>query len=900
MEKQNSIWNSLCQEVLSEVVSSPQVIKADFCALLVHLSGDFEGALTKSLAELGLNVVALDSAEDAVKFVQENLFRLTLVFVHADLLTITGFEFRSQIIKSTASIPFVILSSDPDQDRQTIAPELKVAGVFGHPIPYDPLAEAIGVSLRARVQSLKEDRELLGGFIEETKNLLDQIEILALGLEENPSNQEMVNQLFGIIHTIKGTSAFFEPKTLHEFIHRFEEVLKRVQNKTLKICPKVISTTLKVVDLAKVLIQEHQTQAHQQYDLDELCQVFLGLTAAEEEASVPHREDQDPPISFSHRSIPVDADVGPQLVNASSPRESDIKIDRRLLDEFLRASGEMTVVRNMVNKSISTLEKRYSSDKDVSHLTELLDELNKVNGMIQAKITEVRKVPLKVVFKPLSRLVRDVSVKTKKNCVLEVVGDELRIDSSLAEVLMGSITHLIRNSVDHGIESAEVRVQSGKSEKGLIRVHAFLKNDQVIVEVGDDGGGLDTEAIRRKLLAQGIQTGGDVTRMSAAEIHQFIFASGLSTAEKTTEISGRGVGMSAVKSSVEGIGGVIKIETQSKKGTKFILELPIPKSVHIKNCLFVKAGGQEFGISQDQITRILDVNSKNKKDLIYEVEGGEVLRLENDHTLPLVCLSELLFSSKKSERTNQYQVIILRTESGKEYALMIDDMRDFEDAVVKELVPVLKKIRGFSGSTFLSDGTVGLLLSVDGLAQLSHIRVDQLSGASAQDPRPATLIQEPSKDWLLLELESGQIYAVLRSSVFRIEEFNRKNIDISDFQMSTVYRDQVLPILGLEDLLSNNFNNKNDLNKVNYINDKIQVIIMYYHERYIGFKVKSIVDSVNSHALPEQVVTPDPGFRGNIVLNGKIIAVVDPVDLLIFSKEKNDLEFSAQNSVFTA
>ena len=610
-----------------------------------------------------------------------------------------------------------------------------------------------------------------------------------------------------------------------------------------------------------MLLSDFGAQNRPERDLDQLCGVFS----------------EDFPAGVVAGSISKDLHEGTLETNPSvSPptKENSIKIDIPLLDQFLRASGEMTVVRNMVNKSVLTLEKRYSSDRDVLQLGELLEELHKVNSMLQTKITEVRKVSLKNVFKTLPRLVRDVTAKTKKDCLLKVEGDDLRVDSSIAEVLNASLSHLVRNSIDHGLETPEERVQIGKSPRGKVTIRAALKNEQVIVEVWDDGKGINAEAIRKKILSKGIKSELETAQLTDEETYSYIFESGLSTAAQTTEISGRGVGMSAVKESVTGIGGRIRIDTENSIGTGIILELPVPKSVQIRNCLFVRAGGQEFGVAQDSIIRLIHIDEEVKKRMICEMEGGFCIRLAEQKVVPLINLSSILFVSKNFIFPSDCTIVVVRTESGRDFGLIVDEIRDFEDAVVKELSPALRKLEAYSGATFLSDGTVGLLLSVEGIAKIAKIHSNK-NGANLTEIReekdtPVDLINE----WLLFELGVSGLFAFQRNVVFRIEEFDFIAVQKSGNIEMIPYRDQILPILNLTSLLGGKeFDQKN-------VGSRFQALVIQRGPRYFAFKVKQIVDIASSVSTVDQPISPQRGIQGNLILGGSTVTVLDPNELL--------------------
>ncbi len=871
-------WSALTKEVTSKIAEKmgpggklkPLILA---CGLdpdtLVHIDFVF--------SDWQVELLGADSKEEAISHLKKNLSRALIIFCAPTVGEISAVEFRSELGVSAQSIPFGVITETYSLELKAQLASIQGAGLLEKGFGAEAVAELFEQSIPRRLESLLEDFELLRGFIEETKGIIEQIEALSLQLERSPGSKEILNNLFGMVHTIKGASSFFEPKTLHQFFHRFEDVLKQVQSGTIKVSGPVISAVLKVVDTAKKLLGEFDTQKHQHYSLEELCRAFSpeALTANQGEVrSTPSSDGSDSAFSSLAAaggavSSPLSDEEG--VARDIPSKENSIKIDIELLDQFLRASGEMTVVRNMVNKTVASLEKHYSADKDVLRLSELLEELNKVNAAVQAKITEVRKVSLKNVFKALPRLVRDVTARTKKSCTLKLEGDDLRVDSSISEALNASLSHLIRNSIDHGVETSEERVRANKPETGSIIVRAILKNEQVIVEVRDDGKGIDTEVIRRKLVSKGLKTETQVAQLSDREVQEFIFESGFSTAAQTTEISGRGVGMSAVKDSVEGIGGRIRIETQKSKGSSFFLELPVPKSVHIKNCLFVLSGGQEFGVAQDQILRLMTIDGEARKRLVVDFEGGSVLRSGDGATIPLVSLGSILFPLKSQQALNKFTVVVVSTEGGKSFGLIVDEIRDFEDAVVKDLAPTLKCIGAYSGATFLSDGTVGLLLSVEGIARLAHLKTDVTRLQDKKVASQAAEFTQEKGEWLLVELDVPGVYAIPRQDVFRIEEFDSHRIQRSGVWDVIPYREHVLPILNLTSLLG-----QAESRQQRAVDARTQVVVMGHGRRLVGFKIKQIIDIATSVGKVEEPISPQQGIKGNLILGGKTVTVLDP------------------------
>lgn len=397
--------------------------------------------------------------------------------------------------------------------------------------------------------------------------------------------------------------------------------------------------------------------------------------------------------------------------------EKSLKVPIPLLDTLMHISGELTVVRNMINKLDRNLKVRYTGDKDLERMSSLLEELHKLNGSIQTHILDLRKVPVKEIVAPLNRVVRDVSKQLGKVVSLKVQGAELRIDTALAEILNNTLIHLVRNSIDHGLETAEERTKKGKSSGGTLGIDAFQENDNVYIRIKDDGRGLQTERIRSRAIERGLVSEEQGKLMKETEIWPLILAPGFSTAEKVTDISGRGIGMSAVKEAVEAIGGEVLIQSEPDNGSIITLSMPLPKSVLITRCLFIMISGMQLGVPNESVYRIVHFDGENDTAKLTKVEDSYVLSLEEE-LIPVVQLDQLLGTAPiEIDESRVKTVAVLRTSKGAAMGIVVSDVLEFEDTVVKPFTDHLKAFDVFFGTTFLGDGSIGLIFNVDGLVE---------------------------------------------------------------------------------------------------------------------------------------------------------------------------------------
>ena len=815
----------------------------------------------------GFSTYSTTDPEKASEFIKKNQPFIAMVISDFKMPILDGFAFRKQVLNITPDIPFAILSGFIDKEMAIIGLELKISAFIDKPIQEEKIVTQIKNDLEKRLLAIHEERDLLKGFTEDAANLIEQAEDLVLGLEENPNDLDTISKIFGMIHTIKGSSGFFEPRTLHKYAHKFEDTLKEVQSGIRSLTPPLISVWLQACDFLKILISEFKTGNHLEYDLVELTKHFLS-----------NIELPQTPINSRETPLIIESN---QIAGSSKLKSAqELKVSVTLLDEFMQISGEMTVVRNMINKIVRSIEKQYPSDKDVALLSELLDELHKVNGSVQTKITEIRKVPVKTILKPLSRIVRDTSQSLKKEIELKVSGEEIRIDTSVAEVLSNSLIHLVRNSLDHGIELPLDRSQAGKRSRGELIINTKISGETIFVDIEDDGQGINPDAIRKKLLSNGSHTLEQINKLSVDELNQMIFSPGFSTASQITEISGRGVGMSMVKDVVEAIGGKILINSKLGKGTKFTLSIPIPKSVLITNCLFVTADNMQFGVPQDQIRRVINVEEANQKGTILTIEGANLLKVEEE-LIPIVCLKNILngkFKQCSNDFNNGYLVVL--SVNNCNFCLWVDEVLDVEDTVVKTITAgQIKNLGLYMGATFIGDGSIGLILNIEGLAQKTGVLKNNLY--NSLNNKIIQNLDEKNKNTfalnvVLCEDEEQSQYAIPQSSIFRLEEFNCNQLQKNSSTVVAPYRSKMITFVDLQKYLLD----PKDFSPTLKPDFNLSTVVIQYKSGFIGIVVSRIMDLVTTFTPPEMGIIQQTGRAGWLIINERPVIFINVDELL--------------------
>jgi len=574
------------------------------------------------------------------------------------------------------------------------------------------------------------DSDLLSGFISEAFEHLESIELNVLELEQNPNDQEIINNIFRPFHTIKGVSGFLNLMTINKLAHATENLLDDVRNSKLTMNSGIIDIVLGVGDFLRTMIQnlsdvlEKGQEYYQQYDINDflarikICQEGSEAGHGEEpvhvtEAAAPVLQSQAPQpaedLSSAEPPAPAAKMVG-AVVNAAGPPQKKnidaaIKVDINKLDGLVTAVGELVIMQAMVqhNPLIAGLSDPKLS-KDFSQLTRITTDLQKT-------AMSMRMVPIRQTFQKMTRLVRDLSKKTGKLVNLVMEGEETEIDRNMVDSIYDPLVHMIRNSVDHGVQIPAERLKGGKPEAGTVKLSAYQKGGNIIIEIADDGEGVNTEKILGKALERGlIQAGGSYTDH---EINNLIFLPGFSTADKITDVSGRGVGMDVVKKGVQKLRGKVELQSTPGEGSLFLIYLPL--TLAIIDGIVVRVGSERYIIPTIAIRESMRPRMENYNT----VQGkGETL-LVRDKVLPIIRLYHVFGVADACTDISQGIVVVVENE-GRQRALLVDELLGKQEVVIKSLGGYMKDIKGVAGGTILGDGRVGLILDLAGLISASE------------------------------------------------------------------------------------------------------------------------------------------------------------------------------------
>ncbi len=867
-----------------EVASSSEkkkMLEQELCGLrpvVVCIDDDPHAleALKINTEKYGLEVFTIIDPEQSCDFISKNKARILFVMADMNMPKMNGFQLGDKIFETVGNIPFIIVSGFVTDKMKDEATAHHISAVFEKPLAPENLLNFLKKEIESRVETLKEEYEMLKGFTDDASNLLENIEELCLDLENNPQNQDAIARIFGMVHTIKGSSGFFEPRDLHTFSHAFEDLLKDVQSGKRSVTPPVVSVFLRANDHLKTFVDEFKTGIHNEYDVPVMIKMFKNIPEAQERSP--------------EQQVSVENQVE-VMTQTKEQKASELRVSMTLLNEFMQISGEMTVIRNMINKTVRNLEKQYQGDKEIGLLGELLEEMHKINSDVQGKITDIRRVPVSSLVKPLSRTVRDTARALNKEVDFVVEGEELRLDNSIAEVLSKSLVHMMRNSIDHGIESPQKRSQMGKNSKGKLQLKFSAQGENIFVDIQDDGAGINVEKIREKVISKGLRSPSEAQKMSSDELNYMIFDSGFSTAEQVTDFSGRGVGMSMVKDSVESLKGRIHIDSEQGKGSKFRLEIPIPKSVLITNCLFVEVGERSYGIPQDHILKVMDKINLTPSDYTV-LEGAEVMRY-NDHLIPISSLSKLM---GVAGREHLESLIVIMNSENSVFALRVESVQDIEDAVIKPLsFDLLKNLGIYLGGTFLADGSVGLVFNVEGIAKKIGIVNHHFTRSKKNNEQKTVASHQESRNVILFNLNRRGQFCVEEKDVLRIEKIASTQLQSAGDAFVIPYRDSIMTLIDLDQVLGKKL--KNEISSKD--GESISTIIIKNEDHYLGLVVNEILDLKTAYGALEKNMKKQFGIDGCFMIDDQVVSLISLTDI-VHSQALSDSSPSEQEGLFAA
>ena len=573
-----------------------------------------------------------------------------------------------------------------------------------------------------------EDQELLEGFLTETSELLEKVDDDLLLLEKSPGDMEILNRVFRSVHTVKGAASFLEFELLVKVTHKGEDVLNRLRKGELAVNNVIMDVILEAVDLVKLLVDDIRKGAIIERPIAGTIGKLEAVLAEQEPGTDPAEpaqvqstaEGTPTPAETENEDAPPGepASVAPEtrqnneresassVPQASGGKDavdkSTLRVDVKRVDDLMNQVGELVLERNRMSHLNSDCLGRTNIDAFADEFGKLVKRISFITSELQMQVLKMRLVPVGTVFRKFPRIVRNLARDLGKHADLQIYGEDTELDRSVVDEIGDPLIHLVRNALDHALESAEERLAAGKPRVGCVTLSARHEGNNIIISIKDDGRGLDPEKISAKALERGIVTPDQLAVMSHKEIFDLIFLPGFSTKEKVSDLSGRGVGMDVVKTNVRKLNGIIEVKSELGKGSEFILRLPL--TLAIIQSLMVEIEGETYSIPLSAVIETLRV----KRDDFCSVGGREVLRLRNT-ALPLMRLQERFgITGEETERDFLYVVVVGIAE--KRLGLVVTRLLGQQEVAIKTLGNYLAEVPGIAGSTILGDGKVALIV----------------------------------------------------------------------------------------------------------------------------------------------------------------------------------------------
>jgi two-component system chemotaxis sensor kinase CheA len=770
--------------------------------------------------------------------------------------------------------------------------------------------------------------DIVREFLVESTENLDQLDRDLVALEKDPRAKNILASIFRTIHTIKGTSGFLGFSKLESVTHVGESLLSKMRDGELLLNAEITSALLVMVDAVREILANIEATG-QEGDRD--CQTLIesltrlqnpqletsaakagpassisalsppegaeeetgevdkrlgeilvekGKTSSAQVAAALDRQDQGDPRRVGEILVENGSAKPPDVlealqeqkeIRALAATDSNIRVDVGLLDKLMNLVGELVLARNQVLQ--------FSTTQQDPVFLGTTQRLNLITTELQEGVMKTRMQPIGNIWARFPRLVRDLAMNCGKQVCIEMEGKETELDKTLVEAIKDPLTHLVRNAVDHGIETPEERLACGKPAEGRLFLCAFHEGGQVNIEISDDGAGVNLEQVKQKAIERGLITPDHGARMSERDILNLIFLPGFSTAKKVTNVSGRGVGMDVVKTNIEKIGGVVDIQSQSGKGTT--LKIKIPLTLAIIPALTVSSGGDRYAIPQVSLLELVRLEGGQACKGIEMIHGAPVYRLRG-RLLPLVYLNRALgmeqeSSSKGTEKpaADVANIVVLQADD-RQFGLVVEEINDTEEIVVKPLGKQLKGIATFAGATIMGDGRVALILDVLGLAQRANVVSEVRDRGVGEKTAAAGVSHEEGESLLLLRGPDDGRMAMPLSLVARLEEFNRSSVERSEGRSVVQYRDQILPLIHISSALPERRQQARGSapSEPGGQSEKIQVVVYTDHGRSVGLVIDRILD-ITSEKVTTRTRSGRQGTLGSVVVQGRVTELLD-------------------------
>ncbi|WP_342150493.1 hybrid sensor histidine kinase/response regulator [Methylorubrum sp. SB2] len=754
--------------------------------------------------------------------------------------------------------------------------------------------------------------DLLREFLVESAEHLDTVDAELVRFEQDPNNQQILRNIFRLVHTIKGTCGFLGLPRLEALAHAAETLMGRFRD-GYPVSGASVTLILATLDRLKAILGDLEaTGAEPAGSDDDLIGALEKMASDDAPAAAPapapapaaivlpppverelkpgevsldeleraFMEAPGPDDFFAPEPAPAVAEepafempaeeapepAAPRAAAASSAAPASeggegpiakvqtIRVNVDTIEHLMTMVSELVLTRNQL---LEIARRHEDSGYKVP-----LQRLSHVTAELQEGVMKTRMQPIGNAWQKLPRVVRDLSAELGKGIELVMSGAETELDRQVLDVIKDPLTHMVRNSADHGIESTNERVKAGKPARGTIRLSAYHEGGTITIEIADDGKGLDLAAIRKKAVERGLAPAAEIEKMTDAQVAKFIFHAGFSTAKAVTSVSGRGVGMDVVKTNIETIGGVVDIATELGRGTTFTIKIPL--TLAIVSALIVKAGAQRYAVPQIAVLELVRVDAKGAKEganAIERINGAPVLRLR-ERLLPIVTLEGLMRGQATVEEGEVVEsgFVVVAQVGRQRFGVLVDEVFHTEEIVVKPMSSKLRHIPLFAGNTILGDGAVVLIVDPNGVAKL--VGQSAQSGAVAESEAEEVEAGDAKATLLVFKGGAGGFKAVPLSLVTRLEEIDAAKIEWLGGRPLIQYRGRLMPLVPADPTIA-------------LRTEGSQALVVFSDgDRAMGLVVDEIVDIVEER-LDIEIAADRSDLIGSAVLRGRATDIIN-------------------------
>ena len=738
--------------------------------------------------------------------------------------------------------------------------------------------------------------QILDEFLLEAQEIFDQLDLDFVALEQNPDDKKLVGNIFRAMHTLKGSSGFFAFHRLEKVAHSGESLLSKIRDGALALNEEITDAILATSDRLREIVANIKKQRSESVgDDSELIEwlkfltdggkafprtgkegaaSFVASPSPEPAAVIEATPQETKVVQTSNKEVsPLPGTDVPESVDSKESPEPErsteiaapIKVSVELLDKLMNLVSEMVLARNRLLSFART-----SGDLAFNNTVRRIDS---VTLELQERMMKTRMQPISQVWTKFPRLVRDIAHETGKRVELIQIGAETELDRTLLEGIRDPLVHIIRTSVDHGIETPSERVAKGKPEQGTVKLRSFHENGMVVIEIADDGAGINVPLVAKKAVEKGLVTPERVSKLTEREIIDFIYLPGFSTKDQITNLSGRGVGMDVVRTNIHGIGGNVDIAT-SGQGTR--LRLSIPLTLAIMPAVFVRCKEHSYAIPQVNVFEMLRYEPKEGVPGVEDFYGVPVFRLR-DKLIPLVFLNHQLKLDEQPTPVDQPLNIVIVQAAGIRFGIVVDEVLYMQEVVVKSVGPLLKGTPVYSGSTILGDGRVALIFDIAAIAVRSGIIAKLADNQFEQDISTAIGANTDEQQMLSFDLLGLERMVMPLDAVDRLEMIAASKIDRRGNEAVVLYGKKIMKLIPLTNYV------EGATHKSLYGDETVPVIVHYHKGQPIGFIVKKVHNIVNVPTQSVMITQPQRGIMGSVIVNDAVMSILNVQEILSLS-----------------